>query len=72
MMQTGLEICRKDKTMINMKRKKISFMVTLAPLLTRNWTISIEFASIAILSGQSLISKEFHKRMINMKRKIML
>ena len=59
-------------TMINMKRKRISFMLTSAPCSTKNWTISIELALMAILRGHSLISREFHKIMINMERKEML
>ena len=58
--------------MINMKRKRISFMLTSAPCSTRNLTISVDFDLIAILRGHSLISREFHKTMINMKRKIIL
>ena len=57
------------KTMINIKRKRISFMLTSAPWSTRNWTISIDFVLMAILRGHSLISKEYHKTIINMKIK---
>ena len=47
------------KTMINMKIKRISFMLTFAPCSTKNWTISNEFVLIAILRGHSLILREF-------------
>ena len=58
--------------MINMKRKRISVMFTSAPCSTKNLTISIEFALIAMLRGHSIISREFHKAMINAKRKRIL
>ena len=48
------------KEMIKMKRKRISSLLTSAPCSTKNLTISIEFALIAILRGQSLILEEFH------------
>ena len=42
------------------KRKRRSVMLTSAPSSTKNLTISIEFTSIAILRGESLIKKEFY------------
>ena len=57
--------------MINMKRKRISFVLTSAPCSTKNLAISVEFALTAKLRGHSLILREFHKTMINMKRKLM-
>ena len=47
-------------------------MLTSAPCLTKNLIILIEFALIAILRGHPLISREFHNKMINMKRKRLL
>ena len=71
--------------MINMKRKRISLMLTSAPCSTKNLTISIEFSLIAKLSGHLLkierISlnndkhekeRKFHKAKFNMKRKEMI
>ena len=47
-------------------------MLISAPCLTKNLTISIESDSIATLKGHLLISREFQKAMINLKRNIML
>ena len=60
--------CYKEK--INMKRKRISFMLTSAPCSTKNVTISIEFILMAILRGHSLIYRELHITMINIAKKI--
>ena len=46
------------KAMPNMKRKRISFMLTSAPCSSKNLAISIEFTLIAILRGHSLKSRE--------------
>ena len=54
-----------------MKRETTSFMLTSAPCSTKNLTISKDFALIAILRGHSLISREFHSTLKNMKRKKM-
>ena len=50
-----------------MKRKRISFKLTSAPCSTKNVTISIEFALIAILRGHSFKLKELHNTMVNIK-----
>ena len=46
-------------------------MLTSAPCSTSYLTISIELVLIAKLRGHSLMSREFHKAMKNMKRKRM-
>ena len=43
--------------MINVKRKRMSFMLTLAPCSTKNLTVSAEFALIAWENGVSLIAR---------------
>ena len=56
------------KMILNIKRKRISFMLTLAPCSTKYLTISVKFAFIAILRGHLLLLWEFHYTMTNMKR----
>ena len=58
------------KILIKMKRKRISFMLTSAPCSTKDFTISIEFALIAILRGHSLTQRELDSTMRNIKRNI--
>ena len=52
-----------------MKRKIISFMLTLAPCSTKKLTISNDWAFFAISRGLLKIYRKFYKTMINLKRK---
>ena len=53
--------------MIDVKIKRMSFMLTSAPCSTKNLTISIDFALIATLRGHLFNLKEFQKNLVDIK-----